>query len=314
VTWSLLVVSLPGHQGALRLRLWRSLKALGSAALRDGVYAAPALDHVRAVFEQQLSEIKAAGGTGMIFTIGDIPSEEEESLVSLFDRAEQYQKYALSVDAFFDSLETLSEIEARRSLRQLQREHATIEAIDFFPTKEKESVLTALQNAERAFLQRFSPDEPVAIHAKIPRRQTSDFQNRLWATRSRLWIDRVCSAWLVRRFIDPGARFQWLKRSTDCPKDAIGFDFDGALFTHTDNNVTFEVLLHSFSLYSDAALSRIAALVHMLDVGGNRVAEAAGFEAILTGARERCATDDELLGSMSQVLDDLYAAFRNPPQ
>jgi hypothetical protein len=312
VTWLLLVASLPGHQGALRVRWWRSLKALGAATLRDGVYIAPAFDDARTILEEQLSEIRAAGGSGMIFTVSDVPSEDEGTLTTLFDRGEQYEKHAIAVEAFLDSLGRLSEVEARRSLRQLQREYAAIESIDFFPTNQKESALTALQGAEKDLLRRFSPDEPVAIHAAIPRRALVDFQNRLWATRSRLWVDRLCSAWLIRRFIDPGARFKWLRRTTDCPKKAVGFDFDGALFTHIENYVTFEVILHSFSLDGDAALSRIAALVHVLDVGGNRVPEAAGFEAVLTGARERCSGDNELFHDMSQVLDDLYAAFCTP--
>ena len=309
MTWLLFVASLSGHQGALRLRLWRSLKALGAATLRDGVYAAPAIDTASAVFEELLAEIRAAGGTGMIFTVAGLPSHEQETLAALFDRSEQYEKFALSVDAFLASLATLNEIEARRSLRHLQREYATIEASDFFPTNKRESIFAALQDAGKAFSQTFSPDEPTAIHATIPRCEASAFQNQLWATRSHLWVDRVCSAWLIRRFIDPGATFFWLERAADCPKKAIGFGFDGARFTHIESSVTFEVLVHSFSLDADAALARIGALVHVLDVGGNRVAEAAGFEAILTGARERCGSDDDFLSDLSRVLDDLYSAF-----
>ena len=309
MTWLLLVASLSGHYGALRLRLWRSLKALGAATLRDGVYAAPALDTVRAEFEEQLAEIKASGGTGNIFTVTDVPPSDEEAMIALFDRGEQYEKHAGSVDTFLSHLNSTNEVEARRSLRQVQREFAAIEATDFFPTKTRELALGALQDAERAFSRRFSPDEPVAVHAAVPRCQKADFQNRLWATRSRLWVDRVCSAWLIRRFIDPGARFQWLEHAGDCPKKAIGFDFDGAQFTHVEHFVTFEVLIHTFELDADFALARIAALVHQLDVGGGRVAEAAGFETILTGARERCATDDDLLNDISRVLDDMYRAF-----
>src|SRR5262249_47040128 len=153
------------------------------------------------------------------------------------------------------------------------------------------------------------PDEPVAVHDAIPRYDASDFQKKTWATRTHLWVDRVASAWLIKRFVDKEARFLWLARPSDCPKSAIGFDFDGAQFTHVDECVTFEVLLRSFDLEEDAALGRLAALVHQLDVGGGRVAEAAGFEAILAGARERCKNDDELFDEMSRTLDDLYRAF-----
>ena len=122
-------------------------------------------------------------------------------------------------------------------------------------------------------------------------------------------VDRVASAWLIRRFIDPNARFLWLKTPQDCPVDAIGFDFDGAAFTHTGQRVTFEVFVASFDLGTNPALARLGVLVHTLDVGGVPVPEAAGFEAILTGVRASGADDDQVLAAMMPVLDALYTAF-----
>jgi hypothetical protein len=143
----------------------------------------------------------------------------------------------------------------------------------------------------------------------VPRLDAADYQGRLWATRKCLWVDRVASAWLIRRFIDPKARFQWLAKPADCPKKALGFDFDGAAFTHVGDRVTFETLLASFGLEEDAALMRLGAMVHSLDVGGEPVAEAKGFEAMLAGARERLTDDDALLAEISSVLDSFYAHF-----
>ena len=124
-----------------------------------------------------------------------------------------------------------------------------------------------------------------------------------------MWIDRVCSAWLIRRFIDRQARFVWLKRIQDKPKRAIGFDFDGATFTHVDSKVTFEVLLASFGLDADPAFARLGALVHFLDVGGIPVPEAAGFAAIVSGTRMLQPDDDALLRQVSPVLDGLYESY-----
>ena len=156
---------------------------------------------------------------------------------------------------------------------------------------------------------RFSPDEPHAAHGGIPRRERKDYRGRTWATREHLWIDRVCSAWLIRRFIDPKAKFLWLKRPKDRSKRAVGFDFDGAEFSHVDAKVTFEVLLMSFGLDRDPGLVRLAGLVHHLDVGGIPVAEAAGFAAIMAGARVLQQDDDLLLKSIAPVLDCLYATY-----
>jgi hypothetical protein len=128
-----------------------------------------------------------------------------------------------------------------------------------------------------------------------------------------LWVDRVASAWLIRRFIDPDAKFLWLAQPADCPKKALGFDFDGATFTHVGDRVSFETLMASFGLEDDSALARLAAIVHHLDVGGEPVPEAVGFEAVMTGARERLEDDDALLAEMSNVLDSLYAHFRRAP-
>jgi hypothetical protein len=87
-----------------------------------------------------------------------------------------------------------------------------------------------------------SPDEPHEAEG-VPRLDATNYQGRLWATRRRPWVDRVASAWLIRRFIDPAARFRWLAKPEDCPKRALGFDFDGAAFTHVGDRVTFETLI-----------------------------------------------------------------------
>jgi hypothetical protein len=130
-------------------------------------------------------------------------------------------------------------------------------------------------------------------------RERNRYRGRTWATREHLWVDRVASAWLIRRFVDPEARFLWLKRIKNCPKKAVGFDFDGAEFTHVGNKVTFEVLLTSFGLEHDAGLARVGALVHHLDVGGIPVAEGAGLATIMAGARSSQPDDDALMNAMT---------------
>jgi hypothetical protein len=167
----------------------------------------------------------------------------------------------------------------------------------------------ALADVEAAVNARFAPDEPHAAHRKIQPRDRKDYRGRTWATRERLWIDRVASAWLIRRFIDPKAKFLWLKQVKDCPKSAVGFDFDGAEFTHVDSKVTFEVLVSSFNLEPDVGLVRLGALVHHLDVGGIPTAEGPGFATIMAGARALQQDDDALLKAMTPVLDNLYAGY-----
>jgi hypothetical protein len=187
---------------------------------------------------------------------------------------------------------------------------AAAAALDFFPGKSKGQVQSTLADADAALNAHFSPNEPRPAHRKIPRRDLKDYLGRTWATRQHMWIDRVCSAWLIRRFIDPKAKFVWLKRLEDRPKRAIGFDFDGAEFSHVDSKVTFEVLLTSFGLEGDVGLSRLGTLVHFLDVGGVSVPEAPGLAAIVSGARSLEPGDDALLQSVAPALDSLYHTYR----
>ena len=168
-----------------------------------------------------------------------------------------------------------------------------------------------LFRSRQAFDARFSKGEPHATPAKIARLDAAKFQGKRWATRARPWVDRMASAGLIARFIDNTASFVWLQDTTKLPRGAIGYDFDGARFSHVgtqgSERVTFEVLMQSFGLDDDAQLKPIAQVVHYLDAGGIPVAQAAGLEAILGGLREVHADDDTLIKATNAVFDALYA-------
>jgi hypothetical protein len=307
--WLVLITNLPGQNKTLRMRVWRALKAAGAGLLRDGVYVLPQTAASRKIFEEQAREIRTAAGGAHILPVEFDSAEQHTAFVELFDRTEDYQELNTRLDAFKKSLAKLTELDARRALAAIARDLAATAATDFFPGKSQGQVQSVIADTEAALNALFSPNEPRPAHRKIPRRELKDYCGRTWATRQRMWIDRVCSAWLIRRFIDPKARFVWLKRIQDKPKRALGFDFDGAEFSHVDSKVTFEVLLTSFGLESDIGLARLGALVHVLDVGGIPVPEAAGFAAIVSGARALQPDDDGLLEQVSPVLDSLYRAY-----
>lgn len=310
--WLMLVNSVSGENKTARMRIWRALKASGAAALRDGVYVLPRSDGARAVFAEQADAVIAAGGSAHVLAFDGEDDVQQGALVRLFDRGAEYAELFASLRAFNARIAKLDEVEARRELATLRRETAALIAIDFFPGAARHQVESALTDSEAAVNVRFSPDEPHPAKGAIPSRDKARYRGRTWATRQHLWIDRVASAWLIRRFIDPKAKFLWLKKPKDCPKAALGFDFDGAEFTHVGARVTFEVLAASFGLDRDRAIARIGAMVHYLDVGGIAVPEAAGFAAIMTGAREQQPNDDKLLQAMSAVLDALYAGYGEP--
>jgi hypothetical protein len=307
--WLLLVTNLPGRNPTLRMRTWRALKSAGAGLLRDGAYLLPNSDLSRSVLGEQAAEIKAAGGLVQLLSFDPDSPAQHAALVALFERSPEYAEAIARLDALKGELARLDEPGVRQRLASIARGVAAIVARDFFPGESRRQMQEALADAEAAINSRFAPDEPRAAHRKIRPRHRHDYRRRTWATREHLWIDRVASAWLIRRCIDPQARFLWLKRVKDCPKRAVGFDFDGAEFTHVGSRVTFEVLVASFGLERDAGLVRLGALIHHLDVGGIPIAEAPGFAAIMAGARTLQPDDDALLKAMTPVLDSLYAGY-----
>lgn len=307
-TWILIVLSLPTQNATARMRIWRGLKSLGCAALRDGVWLLPETDATRKELDELANETREAGGTAWLLRL-DADDAQSTAFRDLFDRSAEYIEL-LAALADVDPLAAKTAT-ASKSLKALRRRYETLVEQDYFPGAGKLEVETRLLTLEAALASRLSPNEPHFQDGQPERLDLADFQKRTWATRQDLWVDRLASAWLIRRFIDRKARFVWLERVEDCPANALGFDFDGARFTHIGHRVTFETLLASFGLEDDAALMRIGAIVHALDVGG-MAPEAAGFETLLKGLKTRVQDDDALLKQGGQMLDDLHAVFSNP--
>ncbi len=306
--WSLFVSHLPSGQRTPRMRLWRGLRGLGAAILRDGVYLLPGRGELGEALREHARAVHDAGGSAHVLTCRAGDAAEEGRFRALFDRREAYAGWHEAATALLARLAGLGEGEARREEAALRRALEDIVGTDYFPDGTREAALAAIEEVSASLDARFSPDEPAARAGAVARRARADFQGRTWATRRGLWVDRVASAWLIRERIDPKARFLWLASPADCPADAVGFDFDGAEFSHVGERVTFEVLAAAFGLEDDA-LARLGALVRYLDVGGAPVAEAPGVVALLGAARERCADDDAFLEAASALLDDLLAAF-----
>jgi hypothetical protein len=194
-------------------------------------------------------------------------------------------------------------------MRTLRRQFEALAAIDFFPGKARAQVEAALVEAEAAAAEILEPGEPRAAPGPIARLDRSRYRQRVWATRKAPWVDRLACAWLIKRHIDPAASFVWLEQPADLPKGAVGFDFDGAQFTHVDTRVTFEVMLQSFGLEGNPSLRRLGEVVHHLDVGGLPVSDAHGIATLLAGARQRSRDDDHLLRQAMGLFDLACAAY-----
>lgn len=306
MNWNLLISSLPTENTSLRMRIWRSLKGAGAAVLRDGVYLLPQRVPCRETLDGLALEIVDAGGSAQVLVVEEPPSAHFNAL---FERSADFAVLVESAEANRQKLSPASVGEAQKQSRKLRKHFAQLQTIDFFPGEAQRQAERALSLLERDIARALSADEPQALEAEVAQLDLAAYQQRRWATRRRPWVDRLASAWLIQRFIDPQAVFLWLDTPADCPADAIGFDFDGAAFSHVGALVSYEVLLASFAI-EQPALQRIGALVHFLDVGGIQPAEAVGVESVLNGLRSSVDDDDALLKQAFTVFDGLYTAFQ----
>ncbi len=318
--WAILLLTLPTQPSAVRLRAWRSLKAMGCASPRDGTYLLP-LTHAD-FFDRVVSDVRSHGGQASVMQLSPMNAAQAGELAAMFNRTEAYAQWANAAQELAGALGELTEMQARRQLRGVADALDAVAKIDFFPAEAAVQAQSHLVGLRQAVDAQFSKGEPVAQAAHgIALLEVKKFQGKRWATRARPWVDRLACAWFIRRFVDASAQLVWLAEGAGTPKGAIGFDFDGARFTHVSTPartlVTFEVLVASFGLEADAALARIAQSVHYLDAGGVPQPEAAGLEAVLAGLREVHPSDDALAAAAASVFNGLYAAplpKLNPPK
>jgi hypothetical protein len=298
-----LILSLPTRNSTLRMRVWRALKECGAAVLRDGVYLLPQGE----TFDRLEEEIRSHGGFAI--TLHATPQDGVD-LRERFDRTAQYAALVARISAAKTSFPALGPRRGLTALRRLEQALDKLSRIDFFPGEAKQQATAALASLKDRYGELYARNEPRTSMKGLRPVDRARYQKRLWATRKAPWVDRLASAWLIKRFIDRDAKFVWIARPSERPKKAVGFDYDGAEFTHVKNRVTFEVLAAEFGLEHDPALARIAAAVHFLDIGGIPVAEANGLETMLKGAKERASGDDALLAEAIRTFDLLYSGYR----
>ena len=304
-----LVLSLPARHATLRVRVWRALKETGCGVLRDGVYLLPKESASAPVLAKMHGEIVAAGGTAQVVEVMPKSAREAGALRKLFDRTADYVSLLRDIEAVRSSFARLGPARSRSSVERARRAVARAIAIDFFPGEARRQTEAAAGRLTEDFQRAFPKGEPRESRRTVRQLDPAAYRRRVWATRKNLWVDRMASAWLIRRFVDREARFLWLEHPRDRPKKALGFDFDGAQFTHVDGRVTFEVLVATFGLEHDLALASIGKSVLYLDVGGIPVPDAKGLETLLKGAKEKGKGDDALLAEATRIFDLLYSAY-----
>jgi hypothetical protein len=303
-----MVAQLPTEEPAARMRVLRTLESLGAGVLREGAYALPDSAANRGSLDALAKYIGSAGGSVQVLRVAAASEAQNESLKRLFDRSTQYDSLARTVESLRVAFGQTDPSAIGRVLLKQRRDLEAIAALDFFPTPAKLRAQQAIADAEHEIRQLYLTQAPTYIGPG------DKLHGRTWVTTKPLWADRLASAWLVRRFVDPEARLICLEGVADLPAGAIGFAFDGAPFAAGAERVAYEEIMTQLQLGANAALARIGAIVHFLELGGTPVAEAAGVQTLLRGAVRRAQDDDELLSEADKTFDLLYEAYFEPPK
>lgn len=304
--WFVLVTQLP-DEATTRMRILRMLDAMGCGILRDGVFVLPASTPAQQGLERLGQHISTSGGTHHFLHVQS-DAAQTKAFVRLFDRGIRYVELIKTVESMRSGFGIADPTAVSRMLIKQKREFEAISTLDFFPSESRERAARVLADADTAIRAILFPQNKVLITTEQLRTRQKFF-HRIWVTQKPLWVDRLACAWLIRRFIDAEATVAWVERGAPVQDIVVSFGFEGAMFCNSASQVTYEVLLDSFGLSTDAALKRIATIVHALDIGGAPVPEAAGVEAMLQGALRRAADERALLAETEKTFDLLYDAY-----
>ncbi|HKC44344.1 MAG TPA: chromate resistance protein ChrB domain-containing protein [Burkholderiales bacterium] len=311
--WLAFVTQLPIDDATGRMKVLRTLETLGCAVLRDGVYLLPDSIHSRGGLAKLAEYVERISGSGYILAVRSVDEAQSKQFRGLFDRSAQYRDLIKTIESLEAGFGISDPAAIRRVLGKQRRDLEAISALDFFSSPLKVQAENALAAMEAKVRDLMFPEGSSASPAAGVARADRNYFQRAWATRKPLFTDRLASAWLIRRFIDPEATLIWLEKTAASPATAVTFGFDGATFRNSKHHVTFQELLASFKLDRNAALVKIGKLVHALEAGGSRLAEAAGVETLLAGAKRRATTEDELLAETEKTFDLLYEAYFEQP-
>jgi hypothetical protein len=313
--WLLFVHQLPSNPSNLRVRTWRRLQQLGAVPLKQAVYVLPDTPSTREDFEWLKVEVKGAGGDASVFSADSVDAYSDDALMNEFRRSREdaYSALGRDVEKALKQHGRARQSSGTRSptlerLLQVFRERlAAIEKIDFFGSAGRDRVTALLQqlvNRSSAVRVTAAAAQPAASG------DLAAYRGRLWITRPRPGVDRMASAWLIRRFIDPDARFGFATDPEALPEKAIPFDMFGVEFSHQGDGCTFETLCSRFSIRGPA-IARLKAIVHDLDLKDERfdALDAPTVGAMIEGLQLTYADDETLLAQGMTLFDSLYRAF-----
>jgi hypothetical protein len=312
-SWLLLIHQIPPKPAYLRVKVWRRLQALGAVAMKNSVYVLPNTDEAREDFEWVLREILKEGGEATLCEARLIEGLRDEEVLASFHAARdadyvEIGEAARRLEAELPKGEVPTE---RRSqlegdVSRLRRKLTDVGRIDFFSAPGREAAEGLVSGLEARL-------RPPGEEAKESRHlRVEELRGRVWVTRKGVHIDRIASAWLIRRFVDAEARFKFVPAKGYTPaENELRFDMFEAEFTHEGDLCTFEVLLSRLGL-ADRALVAIAEIVHDIDLKDAKFnrADAIGIDRLIAGIAMGTKDDEGRLAQGGAVFEGLYEYFR----
>ena len=318
--WMVLVYQFPKGPDSRRVKVWRRLQAIGAVAIKNSVYLLPCNDQSQEDFAWLLIELKDGGADGVILESRFIDGMSDQRVKDLFNTArnddyraiaDEVKQVVAELPPEFAADETHLRQNARRALQRARKRIAEIEAIDFFGADGHDVVETAMRALDARTEDRgqFATTGEQTMGAVA----LQDVKNRVWVTRRGVRVDRIASAWLVKRWIDPDARFKFVTGKGYSPDvDEIRFDMFEAEFTHQGDLCTFEVLAR-VARPDDSALHAVGEIVHDIDLKDGKFTrpETDGIANLLSGIVAGVEEDEKRIERGGQLFDDLYRFFND---
>jgi hypothetical protein len=314
--WLLIFYSVPSHPVSNRMMIWRKLAKAGAVQLKGAVYILPATEEHEEFLQWLIGEVKSMGGDGAFVRSADIRTMTDVDIRKLFTTQadQEYRRLEKALDALERKIQSIragsKSEEGKRLTAQaakFTKEYDDVRKRDYFGSPMGQIVkkrIHVLETGLRA-VRKTAPEDASSILARRPQ----DYQGKVWTTRKNPFVDRMASAWLIKRFIDPKASFVFIddRDAASIDSNRVAFDMRDGAFTHVGDLSTFEVLVRSFGI-KDKAVRKIAEIVHDLDVKDDKYGrpEAAGVEDILVGIRKTAKNDADDLGRGMAVFELLY--------
>jgi hypothetical protein len=306
-SWLFLLFNLPAKQSSDRVKFWRRLKKFGALQLKSSTYVLPDEPVHYERFQWLAKEIVDTGGEATLVRVKDIEGMPYSAVVALFNeaRSRDYDELVEPLNLLIKDTKTRKESPGSfaNQLQKLRQRFQEIRDLDYFESSRGEDLQRLFQKAESLGL-------PVKRPETKDRLRIEDYRSKLWITRPRPEIDRVGSAWLIRKFIDPDASFVFANAPSETP-EAIPYDMFEVEFSHHGDCCTFETFIERFGI-RDRAVHRLAELIHDADLEDDKFHRLEGFgvEQIFKGFAKQGLTDHEILSKGFECFEALYAQFK----